>query len=49
MMASSQFLRESLKLVTLDHVADLIFAEIAKLYSTFQARTHFLHVVLEAA
>src|SRR4029079_7458665 len=49
MTASSQFLRESLKLVTLDHVADLVFAEVAKLYSTFEAGTHFFHVVLEAA
>ena len=42
MTASSQFLRESLKLVTLDHVADLIFAEVAKLYSALEAeRTSF--------
>src|SRR6266513_1387372 len=38
-----------LELITLDHVAHLIFAEVAQLDSTFQTRTDFFHVVLETA
>src|SRR5438034_1029045 len=46
---TSQFLRESFKLIALDHVAYLIFAEIAELDSAFQSGTHFLYIVLETA
>ena len=41
-------LRDRFKLIALDDVAYLIFAEVAELNSTFQARAHFLHVILKA-
>src|SRR5262249_38196262 len=44
-----QFLRDSFKLIALDHVAYLIFAEITKLYAAFQPGTHFLYIILETA
>src|SRR6476660_2229988 len=48
-MTTSQFLGDLLELITLDHVAYLIFAEVTQLDSTFQTRTDFFHVVLETA
>jgi len=45
----SQSLRNLFELVALDHVAHLIFAEVAKLDAAFQAGAHFLYVVLETA
>lgn len=43
-----QFLRDCFKLIALDHVAYLIFAEVAELNSTFQSRAHFFHIILKA-
>src|SRR5215471_18405709 len=48
-MTTSQFLGDLLELIALDHVAYLIFAEVAQLDSTFQTGTDFFHVVLETA
>jgi hypothetical protein len=44
-----QFLGDLLELVALDHVAHLIFAEIAQFDSAFQTGTDFFHVILETA
>src|SRR5918996_1014177 len=44
-----EFLRDRFKLVALDHIAHLIFTEIAELNSAFHTRTHFLYIILEAA
>ena len=43
-----EFLRDRFKLIALDHIAHLIFTEVAELNSTFQTRTHFLYIILEA-
>src|SRR6266566_4261296 len=43
-----EFLRDRFKLIALDHVAYLIFTEVAELNSAFQTRTHFFYVILEA-
>src|SRR5215831_18019185 len=48
-MTTSQFLGDLLELIALDHVAYLIFAEVAQLDSTFQTGADFLHVVLKTA
>src|SRR6476661_7267009 len=48
-MTTSQFLGDLFELVTLDHVAYLIFAEVTQLDSTFQTRSDFFHIVLETA
>jgi hypothetical protein len=37
------------ELVTLDNVADLIFAEVAQLDAALEADAHLFHVVLETA
>src|ERR1700756_5930346 len=44
-----QFLGDLLELIAFDHVADLIFAEVAQLDSAFQTGADFFHVVLETA
>src|SRR5438552_527676 len=46
--SSSQFLRDLFELITLDNIADLVFAKIAQLDSALQTGAHFLHVVLKA-
>lgn len=43
----SKFLGHRFELVAFDDVADVVFAEIAKLDAAFQAGTDFFHVVLE--
>ena len=48
-MTTSQFLGDLFELVTLDHIAHLIFAEVAQLDSAFQTGTDFFHVILETA
>src|SRR5207244_3411806 len=39
---------ELFELIALDDVADLVFAEISELDSTFQTGAHFLHIILES-
>src|SRR5262245_28544492 len=48
-MTTSQFLGDLFELVTLDHIAHLIFAEVAQLDSAFQTGSDFFDVVLETA
>src|SRR5262245_41311026 len=48
-MTTSQFLGDLLELIALDHVAYLIFAEVAQLDSAFQTGSDFFDVVLETA
>ena len=43
-----EFLRNLFELITLDDVADLIFAKVAKFDSAFQAGAYFLYVILES-
>jgi hypothetical protein len=45
--AALQFLRNLFELITLDHIAYLVFAEVAQLDPAFQPGAHFFHVVLE--
>src|SRR5947208_17023856 len=44
-----QFLSDLLELIALDHVAHLIFAEVAQSDSAFQTGPHFIPVVLDPA
>src|SRR5258708_16223673 len=46
---ASQLLRDRFKLVALNDVAHLVFAEVAELNAAFKTGTHFFHVILEAA
>src|SRR2546421_4135326 len=46
---ASELLRDRFKLVALNDVAHLVFAEVAELNAAFKTRTHFFHVILEAA
>lgn len=46
-MITSQFLRDLFELITLNHIAYLIFAKISQLNSAFQTRADFFYVVLE--
>src|SRR5215831_8626355 len=48
-MTTSQFLGDLLELIALDHVAYLIFAEVAQLDSAFQTGSDFFDVVLKTA
>src|SRR5262245_61829261 len=48
-MTTSQFLGDLLELIALDHVAYLIFAEVAQLDTAFQTGSDFFDVVLKTA
>src|SRR6266446_7191088 len=46
---ASQLLCDRFKLVALNDVPHLVFAEVAELNAAFKTGTHFFHIILEAA